>query len=377
MPVSPNAPSNSFLNIRNIMTGYTTPPNTDRGGGTILHPAPTPTGGGTVLTPVSDAGIFMVPVLVPPTYIYATNSLTIDEIVSGISSRPMTDPGVGIPAPPNTIRTDIDAILRNAAMSIQETEAMIAALQLFLRSNAVALGIVPGQDAYDKLALLLAKLQAQDTRAIYFIAAYLQLHPDATGRELLTALLANPDTRAWAAALVLNCNGVDGAATYLEQLADLLEDGLDPYVLVGPPLKSFDPTNVSPSSSSSQRQSRAALPGEGYNLLSTDLALSGWGGTPTLGMGPLLPTLARFQASLTAGSSPSANPTITIPMSVDARSFRGWQSTPLVLCTASTIDTGVTVAAVDAVVTGDNLVLTYMGTPAATKTYVFTCQLVG
>lgn len=118
---------------------------------------------------------------------------------------------------------------------------------------------------------------------------------------------------------------------------------------------------------------------EGRSLLTTDFTLSaGWGsGVAVAALTPARPNLNRFRLTLTAGSSPTANPTVLLtPSKFDVQPMM-WANMPLVIATVSSDDTSVTVGGVYAYWDNDGLHITYKGTPTAGKKYIIDCLTVG
>lgn len=117
----------------------------------------------------------------------------------------------------------------------------------------------------------------------------------------------------------------------------------------------------------------------GVNLIASDFTLTGWGsGASVSSLAPLRPNLNRFQLEVTAGSSPSANPTVKLAMSVNDRALVSWTHLPIPLCQVASPNYAVAPpAGVLATVDADFLTMTLSGSPEAGKKYVFTNLMVG
>ena len=105
-------------------------------------------------------------------------------------------------------------------------------------------------------------------------------------------------------------------------------------------------------------------------LASGDFALSGgWGGSPAIGS--ITGTDQGFTATVTAGSSPAANPTVTLTFHDGA-----WPNAPIFTCSSATGGSGTPQLWLVSTTT-TALTATYNGTPSASATYPVTCVGIG
>ncbi len=105
-------------------------------------------------------------------------------------------------------------------------------------------------------------------------------------------------------------------------------------------------------------------------LASGDFSLSGgWGGSPTVGS--IIGTDQGFTATITAGSSPAANPTVTLTFHDGA-----WPNAPVFTCSSASGGTGSPQLWLVSTTT-TALTAVYNGTPSASATYPVTCVGIG
>jgi hypothetical protein len=105
-------------------------------------------------------------------------------------------------------------------------------------------------------------------------------------------------------------------------------------------------------------------------LVSGDFLLSGgWGGSPAIGS--ITGTDQGFTATVTAGSSPAANPTVTLTFHDGA-----WPNAPIFTCSSAPGGSGTPQLWLVSTTT-TALTATYNGTPSASSTYPVTCVGIG